>query len=65
VTFTACNQGTVPTTGSGVEFYQSPDATITLSDMRLGGVPLPSLAEGECITRDAPGVARRGWPERP
>jgi subtilase family serine protease len=51
VTFTACNQGTSPTLGSRVEFYQSHDATITSSDVLLGGASLPSLAEGECITR--------------
>ncbi len=52
VTFTACNQGSVPSVGSGVEFFQSFDETITPSDVRLGSAPLPSLAEGECVTRD-------------
>lgn len=52
VTFTACNQGTVPSMGSGVEFFQSFDETVTREDVLVGSAPIPPLAEGECITRD-------------
>lgn len=50
---TVCNQGTRESPGFSVDVFQSPDATITPADPRVGGVPFPPLNAGACASRTA------------
>jgi subtilase family serine protease len=50
VTATVCNQGTEPSDFTFVDVLFSPDATLSLQDVRLAGASVDPLAPGACAS---------------